>query len=373
MSAPHPADCVCPGWRLEEGAQRGEHAGPVRRGQPPRPPPRPPPVQAAPQLRGDAAVTEGQCSDEDEDIPHFFEHVPLVQTRFVAEREAVENAETDGVMTSQGGEMELGNVRDEVEGVRLEFKKTRKRLTHLEAKRYREVENEKKIMFSRAVEAWRAGNFPSQAKCAKHFNVNAGTLGKLIKSGKGYVGLSRHKSLVFSEEEELDMVKHVLDMAKIGHGYDTDTVRSLIQQTLNSFIKCDPTRADNVPEEWGASNYPSYNFTYNLIHRHSIVRRGTMELTANRAQISLQDVHRWFGHVVTILSTEELKLAIQRPSSVFNSVSFMFNNLYFMCDIYFIVRMKLVLRVTTMNTRRFWPGKATERFSTNTPMDPDFT
>ena len=62
----HPADCECPGWRGEEGAQRGEHAGPVRRGQPPRPPPRPrprpPPAQAAPQLRGDAAVAEGECA-----------------------------------------------------------------------------------------------------------------------------------------------------------------------------------------------------------------------------------------------------------------------------------------------------------------------
>ena len=59
-----PADCECSGWRSEEGAQRGEHAGPVRRGQPPRPPPRPrprpPPAQAAPHLRGDAAVAEGE-------------------------------------------------------------------------------------------------------------------------------------------------------------------------------------------------------------------------------------------------------------------------------------------------------------------------
>ena len=302
------------------------HAGPVRRGQPPRSPPRPPPAQDAPQLRGDAAVTEGECSDED--IPNFFEHVPLVTPRLNTEREAVENAETDGVMSSQGGEMELApvTVRDEVQGARLQFKKTKKRLTRLEAQRYKAVENEKKIMFSRAVEAWRAGEFPSQAKCAKHFKVNAATLGRLLKSGKSYVGLSWHKSLVFREDEEIDLVKHILDMAKIGHGYTQDTVRGLIQQTIKRFILCDPTRADDVPESWGPSLYPPYNFTYTLIHRHFIVARATMELTANRAQISLSDIHRWFGYVVTILSTEELKLAIQRPSSVFNSVRFY--NLY---------------------------------------------
>ena len=262
------------------------------------------------------------------DIPNFFEHVPLVTTRFDTEREAAENVETDGRMSRQGGEMELvpGTVRDEVQGEKLIFKKTKKRLTRLEATRYKAVEDEKKIMFSRAVEAWRAGEFPSQAKCAKHFNVNAATLGRLIKSGKSYVGLSWHKSLVFREDEEIDLVKHILDMAKIGHGYTTDTVRGLIQQTIRRFILCDPTRADDIPESWGPSRYPTYNFTYTLIHRHFIVARATMELTANRAQISLPDIHRWFGYVVTILSTDELKLAIKRPSSVFNSVRF--NNLY---------------------------------------------
>jgi len=130
-------------------------------------------------------------------------------------------------------------------------------------------EEEKRRKFERAIAAITTGQVPSGNQAARMFGVNAATLGKLLKSGKSYVGLYRRRTTVLSLEEEQAICDRIL--VEGGKDLTYATIQNILKEEMEKIKIKEPHRTEVIrkcPDSGVDSKF--YNFAFNFGRRNGL-------------------------------------------------------------------------------------------------------
>ena len=150
------------------------------------------------------------------------------------------------------------------------FENTAKRK---EIDKMRELNNrrkeEKRRKFERAIAAITTGQVASGNQAARMFGVNAATLGKLLKSGKSYVGLSWRRTTVLTFEEEQAICDRIL--VEGGKDLTFTMIRNILKEEMEKIKIKEPHRTEVIRKcESGGDGGKFYNFAFNFGKRNGL-------------------------------------------------------------------------------------------------------
>ena len=173
----------------------------------------------------------------------------------------------------------------------------------------------KEELYKKAVEAFENKLFPSITSTATHYGVSVSTLRRLLAQDRSYIGCGK-KSSVLSEEEEKQIVDHVLWRADHGCGLNNRQLSLLIQELIQRLREVNPQR--EFPSSW-LSDFPDKSYITRFKRRHNLVLHSTMNLSIARAQITSQDLDQWFRHIdERFVQDEILQQCFADPRRIFN-------------------------------------------------------
>lgn len=118
----------------------------------------------------------------------------------------------------------------------------------------KDLKIQKKIAHEQALAYYKSDKSISIREAAKMFNVNHTTLITLIKTGKSYTGRGR-KSKLFSEEEEMSIVKKALQKVQTGEELSTKCIKELVQEEIEVIKSIDPERSSLKFDDWFVLNF----------------------------------------------------------------------------------------------------------------------
>ena len=78
-----------------------------------------------------------------------------------------------------------------------------------------EIKAEKREIHREALEAFQQGLYPSVNSCAKAYNVDRKTLGRMITDNRDYIGGGR-QNVIFTAEEESKLLGFVSQRLRLG-------------------------------------------------------------------------------------------------------------------------------------------------------------
>ena len=204
---------------------------------------------------------------------------------------------------------------DQVEGDGEDDKKTEGKKLKTKREKKKGETDKKKEQFNAAIAAFKSGEFSSVNACVKSYGVNQGTLAKYIKSGTTFVGKGK-KSLVFSDEEETQIVDFVKKRVELGAGLDFIQLCLVIQELLARLKKVNPERYS--PPTW-VNFYPHESFARRFATRNGLSLRNTMSLSPARDCLSVYDLNNWFKHIKErFVSPPEFSGVWENPQRIFN-------------------------------------------------------
>ena len=185
----------------------------------------------------------------------------------------------------------LSDAENEVDGDQNDIEASRGRRRRL-SKKQKRLENKKKIeekkeLYSAALEDMKNDKFKSARSCAKHYGLSHSALSRMIKNGTEYCTQGRKLS-EFTEEEELRICQHITKMLELGFGLTTSELLPLFQELMSSLLEADKNRTT----KW-KDNMPPYNFVYNFTLRHCLVLRSSMEISKARSIITPESLKLW--------------------------------------------------------------------------------
>ena len=146
---------------------------------------------------------------------------------------------------------------------------------------------EKKELYSAALEDMKNNVFKSQNSCAKHYGINQSTLSKMIANGTEFVPQGG-KLTEFTWEEEVRISQHITRMLELGFGLTIAELSPLFQEAMTSLLEADRNRTT----KW-EHNMPPYSFVYNFTRRHDLTLRNSMEISKARSIISPESLQLW--------------------------------------------------------------------------------
>ena len=132
-------------------------------------------------------------------------------------------------------------------------------------------EEEKRRKFERAIAAITTGQVSSGNQAARMFGVNAATLGRLLKSGKSYVGLyNRRRTTALSLEEEQAICDRIL--VEGGKDLTYAIIQNILKEEMEKIKIKEPHRTEvfRVCPESGGDGGKFYNFAYNFGKRNGL-------------------------------------------------------------------------------------------------------
>ena len=153
-----------------------------------------------------------------------------------------------------------------------------------------EIKAEKREIHREALEAFKQGLYPSVNSCAKAYNVDRKTLGRMIIDNRDYTGGGR-QSGVFTAEEESKILGFVSQRLRLGCGLDSHQLSLVIHELASSLRSSNPHR--KFPSTW-VELIPPESYVRTFIRRNNLVLRRTMPLTLARAVLTVVDLKKWY-------------------------------------------------------------------------------
>ena len=101
--------------------------------------------------------------------------------------------------------------------------------------------DEKKEIYSKALQALKSGQFPNPNSCVVHFGVCANTFSNLFKENRENVGGGR-KTVIFPAEEENKLMDYVSERKSLGCRLDFHQLCMTIQELIGMLRVANPDR-----------------------------------------------------------------------------------------------------------------------------------
>ena len=149
--------------------------------------------------------------------------------------------------------------------------------------------DEKKEIYSKALQALKSGQFPNPNSCAVHFGVCAKTLSNLFKENREYVGGGR-QTVIFTAEEENKLTDYVSERMSLWCRLDFHQICTTIQELIGILRVANPDRKFST--DWD-SDFPEESYVRRFMKRHKLVLRRTMALSNARAMLTPADLDNW--------------------------------------------------------------------------------
>jgi hypothetical protein len=169
-----------------------------------------------------------------------------------------------------------------------------------------------------AKEGLDSGRFESVRTAAAENGVPRSTLQRYLRMN-GIIkkhGGRRESKCVLTMDEEREIVEFVDRRQKLGCGLSFSQLETIIQEVLLALTAKDPARITGFEDTY---HLPNKVWTWRLMRRHKIVLRVGMAISQSRAQVSPEDIDRWFGAVRTnILTKPGIAEAFQDPARIYN-------------------------------------------------------
>ena len=179
--------------------------------------------------------------------------------------------------------------QEAVESGEIKYRNRESKMSLRKTKRPKKKRNkeEMKKRFAAAIEAYKTGEFTSITACAGAFAVNHSSLGKYIKFGKMYYG-GGQVSIVFSKDEELQIVNFLRKRIEIGEGLTFQQLSFLMQALLQKLRDLSPDRF--CPPSW-SNLFPEPTYVRRFVDRHGIALRRP----GTHKTLPVDDINSWFS------------------------------------------------------------------------------
>ena len=136
--------------------------------------------------------------------------------------------------------------------------------------------------------------FSTLKECAEYHRVKYKSLhAGIIARGGEFEGQGR-KLKVFTVDEEVTIVCHILYKAAIGYGELWKSTRLLLQQVLTRIVAANPQRVTGLENQ---GQLPSQSWVSRFAKWHNLKLCKCSIISKGRVIVSPQDVSRWFADV----------------------------------------------------------------------------